>query len=57
VRVFALWITTADGEAVQPEGAILAAAVYAMPAPVTNLAGSDIEPLERSQGREWAYLD
>ncbi|MCW2738632.1 MAG: Serine/arginine repetitive matrix protein 2 [Nocardioides sp.] len=52
----AVWITL-DGEAVQPDGAILAAAVYEMPAPVTTVAGSDIAPLEVSLGQEWAYLD
>jgi hypothetical protein len=57
VREFSVWITTVDGEAVQPDGAILAAAVYELPPPVTHLAGSDIEPLEVSLGQEWAYLD
>lgn len=52
----AVWITL-DGEAVQPEGAILAAAVYETPPPVTTVAGSDIEPLELALGEEWAYLD
>lgn len=56
VAEFAVWITK-DGEAVQPDGAILAAAVYALPEPVTTLAGSDIEPLEVALGQEWAYLD
>lgn len=52
----AVWITQ-DGEAVQPEGAILAAAVYELPDPVATTAGTDIEPLEVSLGQEWAYLD
>jgi hypothetical protein len=56
VKEFALWITK-DGEAVQPDGAVLAAAVYTLPDPVTTIAATDIEPLEVSQGREWAYLD
>ena len=56
VREFSVWITR-DGQAVQPEGAILAAAVYALPSPVTQLAGSDIEPVELALGQEWAYLD
>lgn len=56
VREFSVWITR-DGRAVQPEGAILAAAVYAMPDAVTTLAGADIAPLEVSLGEEWAYLD
>lgn len=56
VKEFSVWITL-DGEAVQPEGAILAAAVYALPSPVATIAGSDIEPLELSLGQEWAYLD
>ncbi|MDR7252300.1 hypothetical protein J2X46_001276 [Nocardioides sp. BE266] len=52
----AVWITL-GGEAVQPEGAILAAAVYEMPPAVTMLAGTDVAPLEVSLGQEWAYLD
>ena len=52
----AVWITK-DGQAVQPDGAILAAAVYALPEPVAILARTDIEPLEVSLGQEWAYLD
>lgn len=56
VKEFALWITK-DGEAVQPDGAVLAAAVYTLPDPVTTIAATDIEPLEASLGQEWAYLD
>ena len=56
VDEFALWITR-DGEAVQPDDAVLAAAVYQMPEPVATLAGSDIEPLEAWFGQEWGYLD
>lgn len=56
VEELAVWITR-DGKAVQPDGAVLAAAVYALPEPVATVAGSDIEPLEVSRGQEWAYLD
>jgi hypothetical protein len=56
VEELAVWITK-DGQAVQPDGAVLAAAVYTLPEPVTTLASTDIEPLEVSLGREWAYLD
>ncbi|WP_374457341.1 hypothetical protein [Nocardioides sp.] len=52
----ALWITR-DGEAVQPDGAILAAAVYQLPQPVTRVAATDVVPVEVSLGQEWAYLD
>ena len=52
----ALWITK-DGQAVQPDGAILAAAVYQLPDPVTTVAATDVVPLEVSLGRQWAYLD
>ena len=56
VEELAVWITK-DGQAVQPDGAILAAAVYALPEPVAVLARTDVEPLEVSLGQEWAYLD
>ena len=55
-RELRLWITR-DGEVVEPEGAVLAAAVYALPAPVENLAGSDILEVEPVDGQDWVYVD
>ena len=55
-RVLRLWITK-DGEVVEPEGAILAAAAYALPEPVTTVAGSDIQQVEPFGGQDWTYLD
>ena len=55
-RELRLWITR-DGQVVEPEGAILAAAAYALPAPVTTLAGSDIQEVEPLDGQDWTYVD
>ena len=55
-RRLRLWITR-DGEVVEPEGAILAAAAYDLPAPVTTLAGTDIQDVEPLDGQDWTYLD
>lgn len=55
-RVLRLWITR-DGQVVEPEGAILAAAAYALPEPVTTVAGSDIQEVEPFGGQDWTYLD
>ncbi len=55
-RVLRLWITR-DGEVVEPEGAVLAAAAYALPAPVATLAGSDVLEVEPLAGQDWVYVD
>ncbi len=55
-RVLRLWITR-DGAVVEPDGVILAAAAYALPAPLLTLAGADVQEIEPFVDREWAYLD
>jgi hypothetical protein len=55
-RRLRLWITR-DGEVVEPEGAILTAAAYDLPAPVTTLAGTDVQEVEPLDGRDWTYVD
>lgn len=55
-RVLRLWITR-DGAVVEPDGAILAAAAYELPAPLMTLAGSDVQEVEPFVDREWVYLD
>jgi hypothetical protein len=55
-RELRLWITR-DGEVVEPEGAILAAAAYALPAPVATLAGTDVQEVEPLDGQDWVYVD
>ena len=51
------WVTGTDDEApVDPAGAVLAAAAYALPKPYATLAGHDIYPLEENFGAEWSVL-
>lgn len=52
-----MWVTEAgDDSVVNPEEAVLAAAVYALPAPVVTVAGSDVLPVEEVDGQEWSFL-
>lgn len=56
-RELQLWLTEVnETEIVTPDDAVLAAAVYSLPEPVANLAGSDILPVEESQNQEWTYV-
>ncbi|RYC10455.1 hypothetical protein [Nocardioides zhouii] len=55
-RLLRLWITR-DGEVVEPEGAILAAAAYDLPAPIDSVAGADIQQVEPLDGQDWEYVD
>ena len=56
-RELQLWLTEGTKTSiVTPDDAVLAAAVYSIPAPVANLAGADILPVEESQDEEWTYV-
>lgn len=57
-RTLRMWITERQSElVVQPEGAVLVAAVYALPEPLTYLAGWEIQPLEEVNGEEWSVVE
>ena len=57
-RTLRMWITERESDLmVQPEGAVLVAAVYALPEPLTYLAGWEIQPLEEVDGEEWSVVE
>lgn len=57
-RTLRMWITERDSEViVQPEGAVLVAAVYSLPDPVAYLAGWEIAPREEVNGEEWSVVE
>ncbi len=49
-----LWLTRGGGSTpVEPVGATLGVAVYELPTPYGVLAGLEVMPLERHEGRDW----
>ena len=57
-RTLRMWVTEAGGpETVEPDGAVLVAAVYAMPAPLAELAGFELLQVEEALGQEWSVVE
>lgn len=56
-RTLRVWLTEAGSDhPVETTGAVLSAAVFALPDPLVELAGSDVLPLERSLGIDWSVV-
>lgn len=57
-KTLRVWITERDSETfAQPERAVLVAAVYDLPEPLTHIAGWEIQPQEEINGEEWSVIE